>query len=57
MGKIITLIMYLLWICTIIVVLATTFTDFQYEDLNIIAVVLLVFSLVNSYFVASHKKQ
>jgi hypothetical protein len=47
--------MYLLWVSTIVVVLATTFTNFQYEDLNLLAVILFVFALVNSFFTISKK--
>ena len=52
----ISLVMYLLWILTIIAILATTFTDFQYEDLNMIAVVLLVFAVINSYLVLTRRR-
>lgn len=53
MNKISTIIMYLLWIFAIIALLATTFTNFQYIDLNAIAGVLLLFALVNSFFITS----
>lgn len=43
--------MYFLWIMTIIAILATTFTRFQYEDLNAIASVLFIFAVINSFFV------
>jgi len=49
--------MYILWIATIIFVLATTFTDFKYEDLNMIAAVLFVFALINSILIFAIKKK
>lgn len=48
--------MYILWIVTIIAVLGTTFTNFQYEDLNILAGVLLFFALINTLFMIFTKK-
>ncbi len=51
MSKLVTLFMYLLWVLTVIAVLAATFTDFKYEDLNAMAMVLTAFSLINSFFV------
>ena len=57
MNKIFTIFMYALWTLTIISVLVTTFTNFQYEDLNLIAGVLLVFALLNSYLAVSSRKQ
>ncbi len=50
-NRLISAVMYALWISAIIAILATTFTNFQYEDLNALAIVLLVFSLVNSFFI------
>jgi len=46
----VTVMMYLMWILTIAFVLAATFNDFQYEDLNLFAIVFLAFSLINSFF-------
>jgi len=57
MGKILSFIMYILWITTIISILATTFTDFQYEDLNLIAGVLFIFALINSFLILAMKKK
>lgn len=56
MEKFVTLFMYLLWVLTIIFVLASTFTGFENEDLNIFSVVLLVFSVLNSFFILSRKR-
>lgn len=50
MDKIISFFMYAIWILTIIAILATTFTNFQYIDLNAIAVVSMIFALINSFF-------
>ena len=52
MSKISTIIMYALWTLAIITILATTFTNFQYLDLNIIAVALLFFALLNSFLMS-----
>ena len=56
MEKLISLVMYLLWIITIVMVIAATFTNFQNEDLNILAVVLLVFSSANAFFILTRKR-
>lgn len=56
MERFFSLIMYVLWTATIIAVLSATFTNFQYEDLNILAGVLFVFSALNSFFMLSRKK-
>jgi len=44
--------MYLLWVVAVTAVLATTFTNFQHLDLNVIAFVLLLFALANSFFIS-----
>ncbi len=56
MNKIFSIIMYVLWIATIILVLAATFTNFKYEDLNVLAIVALVFAILNSIFMVPRKK-
>jgi hypothetical protein len=58
MNIIINIVMYCMWAASIIAILAATFTNFTYEDLNVLAVVLLMFTLVNTYFcVAAGKKK
>ena len=57
MGKLITIVMYFLWILAILSVLATTFTDFQYEDLNAMAIVFTVFAALNSYLTLTVRKK
>jgi len=57
MGKVFSVIMYILWIATIAAILASTFTDFQYEDLNLIASVLFAFSAINSLLIIAIKKK
>jgi len=52
----ITIIMYLIWILTIVALLAATFTGYQYIDLNIIALGLLAAALLNSFFVVTRKR-
>lgn len=53
MRKFLAVTMYVLWIATIIAILTTTFTNFQYEDLNTLAMLLFVFSVLNSFLFAS----
>ena len=48
--------MYVLWIATVVLILATTFTDFKYEDLNMLAIVSLVFAVLNSIFLLTTKQ-
>ena len=57
MNTVLSGIMYILWVLTIILVLATTFTDFQYEDLNAFAAVFLVFALLNTFLVVARSKK
>lgn len=52
MNKIRTIVMYTLWTLAIIAVLATTFTNFQHLDLNVIAIALLFFALLNSFLMS-----
>ena len=54
---VISALMYVLWTLTIIAVLSATFTNFQYPDLDLIAGVLLVFSIINSLFAVSQAKK
>jgi len=57
MNKLISFVMYLLWIVTIIGILAATFTSFRYEDLNLIAFVLLVFTSINTFFAVKQQNR
>ena len=56
MDRFFSVIMYILWTATIIAILSTTFTNFQYFDLNVLAGVLLSFAVVNSLFMTLGKK-
>jgi len=56
MEKIVTLMMYVLWIATIAAVLAATFTNFQYTDLDIIAIGIFLFAFLNSLLVYARNK-
>ncbi len=56
MQRVITLFMYFLWTVTILAVIATTVKDFQYEDLNMIAIVSFVFAVINSVLALTMKK-
>ena len=56
MNKFVTVTMYVLWICTIIIGLIAVFNDFKYEDINLIALLLLVFTTLNTFFVLSKNK-
>jgi hypothetical protein len=49
--------MYLLWGLTILAVFAATFKDFQYEDLNLIALVSFVFAVLNSILALTMNKK
>ena len=53
MNTLINIIMYIMWAVTLIAILAATFTNFAYLDLNVIAIVLLVFTIINTFFVVS----
>lgn len=55
MKKIMVFVMYFLWITTAVMVVATTLTDFKYEDLNLFTLVFFAFSLLNSFFVMTSK--
>ncbi|HOY09929.1 MAG TPA: hypothetical protein PLB05_07630 [Candidatus Omnitrophota bacterium] len=57
MHKTITIFMYLLWGLTILAVFAATFKDFQYEDLNLIALVSFVFAVLNSILALTMNKK
>ncbi len=48
-------VLYALWISAIIFILSATFTNFQYEDLNALAGVFLVFAIINSFFIVKKK--
>ncbi len=56
MGKMVTGVMYVLWICAIILGLVAVFTDFKYEDVNVMALLLVVFTIINTFFVTFRKK-
>ena len=56
MNIFVTIVMYLLWIAAIIAILATTFQNFQYEDLNMIALFLFAFAIINSFFTVTKRK-
>lgn len=57
MEKLITFMMYLLWILTIIIGLVAVFTDFKYEDVNALALFLVVFTAINVFFITAGKKK
>jgi len=56
MEKLISWVMYSLWVLTIMMIFAATLTKFQNEDLNVMAGILLVFSSLNSFFILSRKR-
>lgn len=56
MNRFLSIVMYLLWIVTIIAILSTTFTNFQYEDLNLLTGVLLFLAVINSIFATGKRK-
>lgn len=53
MNKITSILMYLLWTAAIVAVLVTTFTNFQYIDLNALAGVLLLFATINTFLIVA----
>ena len=57
MHKAITIFMYFLWGVTILAIFAATFQDFQYEDLNMIALISFVFSVINSVLALTMNKK
>ncbi len=56
MERFLSIVMYVLWTATIVAILSATFTNFQYEDLNILAGIFLFFSILNSIFAVIRKK-
>jgi len=56
MDRFFSVIMYILWTATIAAILGTTFTNFQYTDLNVLSGVLLAFAVINSLFMVLGKK-
>ena len=55
MKTFMTIVMYTLWVIALVAIVATTLTDFKYEDLNVIAACFTVFSLINTFFVVTKK--
>ena len=55
MNQLFTIIMYILWIISLIGLLVITFTNFQYLDLNVIVVILFALTLINSFFTLRRK--
>ena len=56
MDIVFTIIMYILWILSIIGLLVITFSKFQFVDLNVIVGVLVFFTLVNSFLTITRGK-
>jgi len=56
MDKFVTVMLYFLWTLTLIGILVVTFTSFQFFDLNIIVLIVIVFTLINTYFSLKQKK-
>ena len=55
MNKLSATVMYGMWILAVILLLATTFTNFVHTDLNILAGVFLFFAFVNSFFMMTRR--
>ena len=49
--------MYVMWTVTLVLILVATFTNFAYLDLNVLAIVFLGFTAVNTFFVVSSGKR
>lgn len=56
MQKIVSLMLYVLWIATIVMVLAATFTNFAHVDLNLFAIGFFLFALLNSFLLYARNK-
>ena len=55
MNIVSTIILFVLWIIFVFGLLATTFTNFQYLDLNILMGIALFFAGANTFFKLSKK--
>ena len=55
MSKFMTIIMYILWIVSLIGILVITFTGFKYTDLNLIVAVIFSLTVINSFFTSKNK--
>jgi len=49
--------MYGLWVVAILFLLGTTFTNFAYEDINLMAGIFLFFAALNSFFMSTRRKK
>jgi hypothetical protein len=56
MDKIFVVMMYLLWVLTLAAILIATFTSFQYSDLNFIAIILALLTIINTLLFLKTKK-
>jgi len=56
MDKFVTVMLYFLWTLTLIGILVITFTSFQYTDLNIIVLIVVIFTLINTYLSFKQKR-
>jgi hypothetical protein len=55
MNKIFVIVVYASWVVALGLIVATTLTDFKYEDLNLLTIVFFAFALLNSFFVSAKK--
>ncbi len=55
MDKFFTIVMYILWVASLIGILTITFANFQYSDLNLIVGILFVLTLINTFFTVKKK--
>ena len=55
MNKFLTVVMYIFWIASLIGILVITFTGFQYMDLNMMVGILLLFTILNTFFTVYQK--
>ena len=56
MDKFVTVMLYFLWTLSLIGILVVVFTSFQYSDLNIIILIIIIFTLANTYFSLKQKR-
>ncbi len=56
MGKFVTIMLYFLWTLALVGILVVTFTSFQFMDINIIVLIVVIFTLLNTYFSFKQKR-
>ncbi len=55
MSGFVNIMLYALWTITLVGVLVTVFTNFQYPDFNFLVFVFGLFAIINTFFVINKK--